>query len=695
MTEGAARTRALDDLRRLARNLWWCWDAEALRLFEELSPAAWKEYRHNPTVLLEELSPDDIEAAVSGSSFGERLSQTLQRLDAYLAVPERPGRRGGSLSRTRPVAYFCAEYGLHESLPLYSGGLGILAGDHLKSASDVGVPLIAVGLFYRGGYMGQGIDEEGQQVVIERPNDPATMPLDLLRDEAGEPIEITIPLGDDSLALRGWQAAIGRVTLYLLDAEAPDNAPELQAITSSLYGGAEEMRIQQELVLGCGGVRLLDRLGIAPSVWHMNEGHAAFLTIERASHLIAQEGLSFDDARERVAATTLFTTHTPVPAGHDKFEDELAQTYLGGFADRLGLTWDDLAALGHSDEEPDMFNMTMLALRLSSYCNGVSELHGTVSRQLLGGAWQDVEEHEVPISSITNGIHLATWTSSGITEALGVSGRPARGEDFEREAANLEVADLWRRRQPLRRHALDAVRASVEHGRTSLPDDALDERALLIGFARRFATYKRANLLLTDPDRLARLLGDPERPVRILVAGKAHPRDEHGQDVLAQIVDASRGDLKGHIFFLDDYGIELGRTLVQGVDVWLNNPRRMEEASGTSGMKAAANGALNLSIADGWWPEAADGKNGWTIEEVRTHDDDEAQDAVDAEALYRCLEEEIQPLFFQRDENDVPVEWLQRVRHMLTTIPPVFNSDRMVRQYLDQAYQPLSKKARS
>lgn len=681
----------IDDLRRLARNLWWCWDADAPRLFEELSPTDWEKCGHNPTLLLERLPPAVAEAAAADGPFQQRIEQALQRLDDYLATPD---HRHESISRTRPVAYFCAEYGLHESLPLYSGGLGVLAGDHLKSASDIGIPLIAVGLFYRAGYMVQGIDEAGRQIAADRRNDPESMPLDLVTNEAGDPIEIALPLAESVVHLRAWRADVGRVSLYLLDTDTPSNGPEQRAITGALYGGAEETRIQQELVLGCGGVRLLAELGIRPSAWHMNEGHAAFLTVERAGQLVSEQGMPVDTAREHVAKTTLFTTHTPVPAGHDKFDHDLAERYLAGAAERMGLSWHDLAALGGSNGEPDRFNMTMLALRMSSYRNGVSQLHGMVSRRLLGGAWPDMAEDDVPVTSITNGIHLATWVHPSISGAVGATGRVVRGEDFATNAADVDPAELWRRRLPLRRNALAAVRESIEHGRAPLPEDALDERALLIGFARRFASYKRADLLLTDPERLVRLLGDPDRPVRILVAGKAHPRDRVGQDLLAEIVGAGRSELlRGRVFFLEDHSIQLGRTLVQGVDVWLNTPRRMQEASGTSGMKAAANGALNLSIADGWWPEAADGDNGWTIAPRRSHDDDSTQDPVDAQALYRCLEEQIQPLFFQRDENDVPVDWLRLVQHSLITIPPVFNTDRMVRQYLEQAYGPLSENA--
>lgn len=692
------RTAVLDALRRLSRNLWWSWDAEATRLFAELSPDAWEECGHNPVVVLRRVPASDLDARTAEPGYLGRLQATMQRFDAYHASsPELPPALGPdgatpAFTAAHPVAYFCAEFGVHESLPIYSGGLGILAGDHLKSASDLGIPLIGVGLFYRTGYMGQRLDEAGRQVAFDRNNDPAELPLEPVRDAAGESVAITVPVDGRRIQLRAWRVSVGRVALYLLDADTEANQPSDREITRQLYGGDESMRIQQEIVLGCGGVRLLRRLGIRPSGWHMNEGHAAFLTLERADRLVHEERMSFEAARERIRTTTMFTTHTPVPAGHDKFDHDLVKPHFSEVADRIGLAWDDFVALGRSDAEPDRFNMTVLALRFSSYCNGVSQLHRTASRQLLQDVWPDLPAEESPIDSITNGIHLATWTHPTISEGLGVTGRPVRGSDFVRNAQHLESADLWRRRQGLRTSLLQVVRRSLERTSADVPADALDDNALLIGFARRFAKYKRAHLLLSDPDRLGRLLGHPDRPVRILIAGKAHPRDDMGQDLLARVVAASRDDpLRGRIFFLEDYDIRLARALVQGVDVWLNTPTRMQEASGTSGMKAAANGALNLSIADGWWPEAADGQNGWTIAEDSEHDDPETQDRIDADALYRCLEEEVVPLFFERDAHDRPNAWLARVRHTLETIPPVFNTDRMVREYLDHAYRTLAR----
>lgn len=601
------------------------------------------------------------------------------------------------ISDSHPVAYLCAEYAVDSTLRIYSGGLGVLAGDHLKSASDIDLPLIAVGLFYRGGYLRQEVTDQGEQIAHEIANRPLEQPVDPVTDEHGKPIEISIDLPGRELRLRAWRVAVGRVDLYLLDADAPGNSEADRAITRVLYGGDEEMRIQQELVLGCGGVRLLQQLGIEPSVWHLNEGHAAFSTLERVAAL-CEGGMGHAEAAEVVRANTAFTTHTPVPAGHDKFGEDLAAEYLGQFTSRTGLSLEQVLDAGRSPDEPDVFNMTCLALTYSSFCNAVSVLHGAASRRLLAPFWPDTPEDEIPITSITNGIHLPTWTHPSLAQALGAAGRPVRGEDFARRAGALTDEELWQIRRALRARLIGRMIHDIEH---SEPDGAvrdamlagLDDHALLIGFARRFARYKRADLLVADAERMAAILGDPERPVRILIAGKAHPRDERGQGILKQVVASSRTEpLLGKIYFLQDYGTRLASFLVQGVDVWLNTPKRMQEASGTSGMKAAANGGLNLSISDGWWPEAADGRNGWTIAEQPLEDGGD-QNLADSQDLYRLLEEVVAPLFFRRNRDGIPADWLGMVRHALETIPPVFNTDRMVSEYRDRAYHPRAESA--
>jgi starch phosphorylase len=588
---------------------------------------------------------------------------------------------------------------VHPSLPIYTGGLGILAGDHLKSASDLGLPLLGLGLFYRCGYMTQKLASDGQQIATDRDNDPRQLAVEQVRAQDGRPLEVAVPLSGREVVLRAWKASVGRVPLYLLDANVPQNRPEDRDITKNLYGGDSELRIQQEIVLGRGGVRFLRALGLRPSVYHMNEGHAAFLTLERVSRLVKGEGLTFEAAREYVAETTLFTTHTPVPAGHDRFGEDLMRRYFGDAEEWVGLPWDRFFALGtggHGNE----FNVTWLAMNFAGYINGVSKLHGVASQKLLHAFWPGLLQREVPVRTITNGVHLASWTHDGIADLLRQSDAPLRPDDFAAGAA-IERAELWQVHRAAKQHLLATLRAALTrsfHARGDSPVTlsamlaGLDDRALWLGFARRFAPYKRAQLLFSDPARLRAILSQTERPVRIVVAGKAHPRDKLGQDVMKRIVQFGRSpEFVGRVLFVEDYDIAIARALVQGCDVWVNTPTRMEEASGTSGMKAAANGVLNLSIADGWWPEAHDGRNGWTIGGGQVYADAELQNQADATALYRLLEDEIVPLFFERSADDLPRRWLEMMVHCLVSVPPVFNTDRMVREYCDSAYVPLAR----
>ncbi len=701
MTESTIPARVLESLQRLAGNLWWCWDADACRLFADIAPAAWRACGHNPVRLVEQIARGEVTADLEPA----RIDAIVERLDAYLAEPLAVALGDGTtISADHPIVYFCAEYGLHESLPLYSGGLGVLAGDHLKSASDLALPLVAVGLLYREGYLKQQLATGGEQTAAPLVVDPAALPMTPVCDEAGRRLEVVLGFPDGDVVLQAWRVAVGRVTLYLLDADVPANSDDYRAITRKLYGGDGETRIQQELILGFGGARLIRALGLEPSVCHMNEGHAAFLGVERAHRMVVQENRELEAARDRVRATTVFTTHTPVPAGHDRFDNALMQKYLSATAASLGLSWDDFMALGQTPEdapgedgEPADFNMTHLALHFSSFCNGVSVLHGQASRRLLHAAWPELAEQDVPIATITNGIHLPTWTAPAISAAVGAEHRPVLGTDFAERGESVPAAELWRIRRALKRDLIAHVRSAIRDAAERREDEpsivdgmlaGLDGDPLLIGFARRFASYKRADLLMTDPERLAALLAAPDRPVRILIAGKAHPADEVGQKMLRSLFAASRrAPLLGLVYVVENYDMELAHHLVRGVDVWLNNPQRMKEASGTSGMKAAANGVLNLSISDGWWPEGADGHNGWTIAADRVEDDD----AGDAEDLYRLLEDEVAPLFWERDADGMPAAWLQRVAHTLKTIPPRFDTQRMVEEYLEQAYRPLAR----
>ena len=679
------RRKAPDDLERLARNYWWSWDAEATALFSELDPELWGTTRHNPIALLQQMDPKALLARSSNAAFKARLARILSRLGEYLGgSPLFSLDEAGTnaLSNEHPVVYLSAEFGLHESLPIYGGGLGILAGDHLKSASDIGLPLVGVGLFYRKGYLQQRLTATGEQTEVDLENDPHALALECVRTAEGTPLEVRVQLPGRKLHLRAWRVRVGRVSLYLLDANTPSNRPEDCRITDRLYGGDEETRILQEIVLGRGGARLLRKLWIRPAVWHLNEGHAAFLSLERVSRLMREEGLTFDAAREIVRATTVFTTHTPVPAGHDRFSEDLMRRYFSDAEEWVGLPWERFFDLGRGAD--DQFNMTHLALSFASEVNGVSKLHGAASRALLKPFWPGLLEEEVPVRSVTNGVHLPTWTSPEIAKAEGK-----------------DIKTLWSARVALKQRLIEKVTASLSKSFLRRNDspvtlhrmlEGLDENALFIGFARRFAPYKRAHLLFQDLLRLQALLSSQKRPVRILIAGKAHPRDEQGRDILRDIAERARSDdLIGKVFFLENYDMDLARTLVQGVDVWLNTPTHMQEASGTSGMKAAANGCLNLSIGDGWWPEAYDGKNGWMIGEERVYEEQALQDQFDAAVLYRLLEEEIVPTYFTRNRLGVPKGWMEKVAHNLETIPPVFNTDRMVTEYFEQAYRGLGR----
>jgi alpha-glucan phosphorylase-like protein len=689
----------LSGLERLARNYSWCWDPDAPALFEEISPVGWTSSGHNPVLFLRLVFPEDLAAKAADRRFVERVREVVARFEKDLArsTPPTP-----PITREHPVAYFSAEFGVHESLRIYSGGLGILAGDHLKSASDVGLPLVGVGLFYRAGYLRQRVTATGDQIALEADNDPRNLPLELVRDRTGQPIEVTLQLPSTVLALRAWRARVGRIELYLLDANHEKNRAEDRGITHQLYGGDHEHRLRQEIVLGRGGVKLLAALGIEPSVFHINEGHAAFLVLERTGALIREQGLTFDEARELVRATTVFTTHTPVPAGHDRFGEDLMRRYFSDVENWLGVKWERFLSLGTLEGDRTTFNMTYLAMGFASFVNGVSKLHGEVSRDLLRDYWPRILKNEVPVGSITNGVHLASWMHPRMQRLLGAASRPVRPEDAARSGTKLDPAELWRVRRELRQRLLDVARANLERQFVDRHDspallarmlEGLDEDALLVGFARRFAPYKRSNLILRDLERLRGLLDDPERPMRVLFAGKAHPRDGQGLEILRSVVELTRRkEFAGKVFFLEDYDIELARALVQGVDVWLNNPVRTLEASGTSGMKAAANGAVNLSVPDGWWVEGFDGTNGWNVGEGRTWNNPALQDELDGQSIVQLLADEVLPAFFERDRDGLPRRWLELCSRSLATIPPLFNTDRMVTEYRDRAYVPLARR---
>jgi starch phosphorylase len=658
-------------LRDLAGNLSFSWLPGARALFEDLDRQRFAALDHNPTALLLELS-DETLAAVATPEYLDRLDRV--RAAARLESERRTWWERRSEDDRFSVAYFSTEFGLDESLPIYSGGLGVLSGDHLKSASDLGVPLVAVGLFYREGYFRQFLGEGDRQYERYPENDPERLPLTL------EQVTPVVELADDGGALvtlhaQVWRIDVGRVRLYLLDTDVDGNPDWARRITDRLYGGDRRHRLRQELVLGIGGVRALRGLGLAPTVFHMNEGHSAFFQLERLRELVEDEQVSRDDALQRLGASTVFTTHTPVPAGNEVFEPSLVEQNVSALVARCGFSWQEFAALGRVDSNDTLFGLTPFALRTSWHANGVSALHGEVSREMWHGLWPERSVDEVPIGSVTNGVHARTWLADGLDELLGTEedmGTP----DFAR-AYQLDADALWRVHQDAKRELL---RFMGDRGLRA----SCDPEALTIGFARRFATYKRADLLFSDPERLARLLADAERPLQIVMAGKAHPADEGGKELIQRIVAFARSDAaNGRVVFLPDYEMTLARHLVQGVDVWLNNPRRPLEASGTSGMKAALNGVVNCSILDGWWVEGYSPDTGFAIGGDWIASNDEAQDTADADALFTVLEEELVPTFY-----DDRGRWIELMRNSIARLGARFNTNRMLVEYVDSLYLP-------
>jgi starch phosphorylase len=660
-------------LLEIASDFSFTWIAETRLLFDALERRRFAELHHNPTALLSELTDDDLARALT-PDYLERLGRVQGRLARDRGEETWWRDRNGPADLL--VAYFSAEFGLDESLPVYSGGLGVLAGDNLKAGSELGVPLVGVGLFYRRGYFRQQLDEDDRQIERYPRNDPSRLPLELV------PMAPVIELADDDgnmvpVRLGVWRARIGRVSLYLLDTKVEGNPTWARDVTDILYGGDRENRLRQELVLGVGGVRVLRRLGLEPTVFHLNEGHSAFLQLERMRELVEVEGLSAGEALERLRASTVFTTHTPVPAGNEVFDQDLVQRNLGGLVERCGLAWDDFVALGKLDPAGTGFGLTPFALRTSHYANAVSQLHGAVSREMWHGLWPEQRVDQVPITSVTNGVHQRTWISGELEELLGDT-----DPQFER-ARELPAEDLWAAHRGAKERLL-------QYMVTTRGTRELDPDVLTIGFARRFATYKRASLLFSQPDRLANLLADAERPIQVLVAGKAHPADEGGKDVIQLVVDFAReSTAAGRVVFLEDYEMTLARRLVQGVDVWLNTPRRPLEASGTSGMKAALNGVLNCSILDGWWAEAYSPECGFAIEGLAADDGSETeQDEADAEALYAVLEEQVLPAYYERDEGGLPQRWVALMRESIAELGPRFGTARMVAEYVERLYLP-------
>lgn len=699
----------LAPLRDIARNLWWAWHGEAQNLFRRLDPNSWERSNHNPTAMLGEVSQERLLTMARDEGFLSHLMRVYTDLEYYrnnqgwwsrTYGPGEPGYKPD-------VAYFSMEFGLTECLPIYSGGLGVLAGDHMKAASDLDVPLVGVGLLYQQGYFRQRLNADGWQLELFPRNDFHNMPVEQIQNEDGSPMVIHIELPTHIVHTFVWKVTIGRIALYLLDTNVPENSREDRHITAQLYGGDHEMRIRQEVLLGIGGVHLLRALDIEPKAYHMNEGHSAFLSLERIRHLMWTEKATYEQAREAVYATNIFTTHTPVPAGNDAFPMWMVEKYLAHYIKHLGMTPAQFQRLGQPQypgkDEP--FNMTIFAIRMSAYHNGVSELHGQIARSMWANVWPALPESEVPIDGLVNGIHTLSWIShdmAGLFDRYLGSGwheKPADQNAWD-AAQHIPDEELWRtherRRERLvafarRRQREVLVKRGAGAAEIATADEILDPEVLTIGFARRFATYKRANLILRDLERLEKIVTQTGRRVQIIFAGKAHPKDNPGKDLIREIVHTSRNKaFRRSLLFLEDYDMNVARYLVQGVDVWLNTPLRPLEASGTSGMKVAANGGLNVSIPDGWWAEGYAPPVGWCIGAGEEYEDLDYQNDVESRAMYDLLEKEIVPLFYSRGSDNLPRKWIAKMKAAIGTLAPMFNTSRMVRQYAERYYVPAT-----
>ena len=702
--------KALEPLHDLAHNLWWTWRPEAVELFRRLDRDLWRRTGHNPVQMLTLIDQGKLERAAADPTYITALQRATESLQGHLNKPgwfdrDFPELAGATGDHPFRIAYFCAEFGLTECFQIYSGGLGVLAGDHLKSASELGLPLVGVGLLYRHGYFHQYVSADGWQQETYPEIDPATHPVRRVLDRKNRQKSVTVRVADRDVELGIWRADVGRVPLYLLDANMASNHPDDREITRNLYGGDVETRIRQEVVLGIGGVRALEAVGENITVFHMNEGHSAFLALERIRRFRETHGVSFEEARQAARPQHVFTTHTPVPAGIDRFSPPLVEKYFAKDIDALGIDLEHLLALGRENvfDKNEFFSMAVLALRTSAFHNGVSKLHGVVSRHMWRRIWPQTPVDDVPIGHVTNGVHTRTWISPELRELydryLGWAWQDDPADHTVwKDVHEIPDDELWRTHVGKRRELVSWARRKVRRQlrdrgarqeEVRAVDDLLDPEALTIGFARRFATYKRATLLLRDRERLHRLLSNQQRPVQFLIAGKSHPADGPGKELIREIVRwADESGQRDRILFLEDYDMHVGRRLVQGCDVWLNTPRRGMEASGTSGMKAAMNGGLNVSILDGWWDEAYESDLGFAIGRGETYADSEQADAIESRALFDLLERQIIPEFFTRDRAGIPRAWVQRMKKAIATLTPFFNTNRMVGDYTRNYYVP-------
>jgi starch phosphorylase len=698
----------LQALQKLAYNLWWCWNHEAVALFTRIDADLFEQRDYSPVKLLGATDQTRLEQLLHDDGFLAHMDRVEEHFDRYMSAGTWYNEAYGDSGQCR-IGYFSAEFGLHESVPIYSGGLGVLAGDHLKAASDLGIPLVGVGLMYREGYFRQYLNVDGWQQERYPENDFFNLPLIPETKSDGSPLLVTAPLPGREVQCRVWRIQVGRVPLYLLDTNIPQNSPEDRTITGRLYGGDNDMRIRQEIVLGIGGVRALRALDKPPTVCHMNEGHSAFCGLERIRVLMEMHNIDFAAAREAVQAGTVFTTHTPVPAGNDVFPPQLVEHYFGGYMPSLKIDRNEFLGLGRQNPRDgnEPFCMTVLAIRLANSTNGVSKLHGQVSRKMWRAIWPDLPDAELPLTSITNGVHTRSWVSPDMVQLyeryLGMQWeeRPTDHSIWKR-VEHIPDAELWRTHERRRERlvAFARIRLKKQLGSRGAPpgeiaraDEVLDPEALTIGFARRFATYKRGTLIFRNLERLAGIVNNRDRPVQIIFAGKAHPRDHGGKELIAEILHiARRQEFRRRVVFLEDYDMNMARYLTQGVDVWLNNPRRPLEASGTSGMKVCSNGGLNLSILDGWWVEGYAGDNGWAIGAGEEYTDLTYQDDIESRAIYDLLEQEIVPTFYNRSSDGLPRAWLRMMKRSMSTCCPVFNTSRMVQEYMDKGYWPASQR---
>ena len=700
-----SKIKGIEDL---AYNLWWTWNQDAERLYEDIDSELWEDVNKNPVEFLAKVHYQDLKTAAKDEEYISFYEKIMKEFQDYLNNDNTWFNKNHSeFNDDQVIAYFSTEFGFHESLPIYSGGLGVLAGDHCKSASDLDLPLVGVGLLYRHGYFKQEINDEGWQKSVYPDFSFEDLPVTPVKEETGDNLIVKVKLAQREVFVKVWQVKVGRIVVYLLDTDIELNSEEDRNITSQLYGGGQQTRISQEIVLGIAGTRALHKMGYDPAVWHMNEGHSVYLGLERIRDLVKDEGLTFEQAREQVAGDTVFTTHTPVPAGNEVFPFGLKDKYFTDYWHEVGLNRYEFMQLGYTDEEnAEGFGLTVLALKLANFNNGVSKLHGEVAREMWKDVWPGVPADENPITHITNGIHTLTWLAPEWKELFD----KYLPEDWENRLEDREVWDkvreipdeeFWKTHKDLKKKLIEKIREKDFKRRkrynetVNLNLDLFDEDKLTIGFARRFATYKRANLILKDIERLNKICNQEGKEVQFVFAGKAHPADVPGQELIKEIYDISQQEeFKGKIIILEDYDMDLARYLVQGVDVWLNNPRRPQEASGTSGQKVAANGGLNFSVLDGWWVEGYNGKNGWSIGYESEFSSRQEQDEIDAEALYQTLEEEIIPLYYNDEDKVYSCEWIEWMKETMATNGPDYSTDRMVQDYTNELYIPAFKRGK-